>query len=197
MSARGGGGQVAGAAPGAEFRDEAVRTTLERRPELDGPAIAFTLMLNRIAAAHQYESERLVHRRHGWTHSGFRVLYMIWLLEPVEARDLAKYAGVSRQTTSTVLSTLESAKLIKRKQTSKTDRRLVSVHLTAKGRAAVEAAIGEQNALERAWFGALTRDEQGQLLGLLDRVLARMHQPVAGSESAHVGTTLLERAVGE
>ena len=71
--------------------------------------------------------DRLVHRERGWSYSGFRVLYMIWLTEPVEARDLARFAGVSRQTTSTVLSTLEAARLVVRRQTSKTDRRLVSV----------------------------------------------------------------------
>jgi len=165
------------ASPGSDFRASAVATTTARRPDVDGPSIAFTLLLSRISAAHQQLSEALVHRPHGWTYSGFRVLFMIWLLEPVEARDLARYAGVSRQTTSTVLSTLEKDKLVRRRRTSTTDRRLVSVCLTSKGRTAIEAAIGEQNQLERAWMAALDPDERALLLDLLDRVLARMHQP--------------------
>jgi DNA-binding MarR family transcriptional regulator len=161
--------------PGAEFRATAVARTKERRPEIDGPSVAFTLLLNRMSATHQHLCERLVHRPHGWTYSGFRVMFMIWLLEPVEARDLARWAGVSRQTTSTVLGTLESAGLITRKQTSTTDRRLVSVRLTSTGRRAIEEAIGEQNELEQVWFGALDEQEQRLLLSLLDRVLGRMH----------------------
>ena len=163
-------------APGAEFRSRAVRTTRERRPDIDPRAIALSLALSRIAAAHQLESERLVHRARGGSFSGFRVLFMIWLTEPVEARGLARFAGVSRQTTSTVLATLESAGLVSRRQTSTTDRRLVSVRLTAAGRAAVDEVIGAQNLLEQQWFSALTVSEQDQLLGMLERVLGRMHQ---------------------
>ncbi len=171
----------ASTAPGSEFRSRAVLTTKERRPDVDPRAIALSLTLARIAATHQYQSERVVHRERGWSYSGFRVLYMIWLSEPVEARDLARFAGVSRQTTSTVLSTLEAAKLVVRKQTSTTDRRLVSVRLTAKGRAAVDEAIGAQNALESDWFSVLSAAEQKQLLEMLERVLARIDQPAEGT----------------
>lgn len=162
------------ATPTARFRDAAVRFTNDRRPDLDSLSVALSFTLTRVASAHQQESERLVHRLRGWTYSGFRVLYMIWLFEPLEARDLARYTGVSRQTTSTVLRTLEAADLIARRRTSKTDRRLVEVRLTPTGREQIEAAFGEQNAVERDWFGALSRDEVRQLLALLDRVLLRI-----------------------
>lgn len=170
---------AAGGAPGpvtptGRFRDAAVRFTNERRPDLDALAVALSFTLTRVASAHQQESERLVHRRKGWTYSGFRVLYMVWLFEPVEARDLARYTGVSRQTTSTVLRTLEASGLIARQRTSQTDRRLVEVRLTPLGREQIEAAFGEQNAVERDWFGALSPDELRHLLSLLDRVLARI-----------------------
>ena len=137
--------------PGAEFRARAVRTTQERRPDVDPRAIALSLTLARIAATHQHQSERLVHRERGWSYSGFRVLYMIWLTEPVEARDLARFAGVSRQTTSTVLSTLEAARL--------------------------DEAIGAQNALESDWFSVLDSAEQAQLQDMLERVLTRIDRP--------------------
>ncbi len=163
-----------GETPTERFRDAAVRFTKERRADLDALAVALIFTLNRVASAHQHESERLVHRPRGWTYSGFRVLYMVWLFEPVEARDLARYSGVTRQTTSTVLRTLEAAGLVARRRTSPQDRRLVEVRLTDRGRVQIEAAFGEQNALEREWFGVLTPVEQGQLLALLDRVLLRI-----------------------
>lgn len=159
--------------PGEEFRRAAIDTTLARQPGADGQVIALSIALTRLVAEHQNISEARIHRAKGWTYSGFRVLYMIWLLQPVEARDLARLAGVSRQTTSTVLATLEGAKLITRKR-SKTDRRLVRVRLTAQGQDLIEAAIAEQNALESDWFGALTSRERDQLLELLDRVIRRM-----------------------
>jgi DNA-binding MarR family transcriptional regulator len=168
--------------PGADFRARAVRTTKERRPDVDPRAISLSLTLARIAATHQYQSERLVHRERGWSYSGFRVLYMIWLTEPVEARDLARFAGVSRQTTSTVLSTLEAAHLVVRRQTSKTDRRLVSVRLTPRGRTAVNEAIGAQNAVESDWFSVLDSTEQAQLQDMLERVLTRIDRPADASD---------------
>ncbi len=165
------------AVPGAEFRAQAVEVTRQRRPEVDPRAIALSLTLARIAATHQHRSEAAVHRARGWSYSGFRVLYMIWLAEPVEARDLARFAGVSRQTTSTVLSTLEAAGLVDRRQTSTVDRRLVSVRLTDRGRRAVEEAIGAQNALESRWFSVLAEAEQDAVLEMLERVLARIERP--------------------
>ncbi len=108
---------------------------------------------------------------------------MIWLSEPVEARHLARFAGVSRQTTSTVLATLEAARLVVRKQTSRTDRRLVSVRLTAKGRAAVEEAIGAQNAVESGWFAVLSPAERIHLEDMLERVLTRVDSATGEGDS--------------
>ena len=55
------------------------------------------------------------------------------------------------------------------------------MRLTAKGRAAVDEAIGAQNALESDWFSVLSAAEQKQLLEMLERVLARIDQPAEGT----------------
>ena len=169
--------------PGAEFRERTVRTTVARQPQTDGTAVAMNLALHRLAATHQYLSEAAIHRPRGWTYSGFRVLYMVWLFEPVQARDLARFAGVSRQTTSTVLGTLESAGLVDRRRGATADRRLVAVRLTDRGRELIESAIQEQNALERGWFAALSRAEQAEFIAICDRIMARMQPPGRGGSA--------------
>ncbi len=55
-----------GETPTERFRDAAVRFTKERRADLDALAVALIFTLNRVASAHQHESERLVHRPRGW-----------------------------------------------------------------------------------------------------------------------------------
>jgi DNA-binding MarR family transcriptional regulator len=166
--------------PGADFRERTVRTTVARQPQTDGTAVAMNLALHRLAATHQYLSEAAIHRPRGWTYSGFRVLYMVWLFEPVQARDLARFAGVSRQTTSTVLGTLESAGLVDRRRGATADRRLVAVRLTDRGRELIESAIQEQNTLERGWFAALSRAEQAEFIAMCDRIMVRMQPSGAG-----------------
>ncbi len=157
-----------------QFRAHAASTTRQRRPEVDERAIALTFALHRVAAEHQRRSEALLLRRHGLSYSGFRVLFMVWLVEPVQARELARHAGVSRQTTSTVLTTLEGAGLVARERSASGDRRVVSVRLTGAGRTLVAEALLAQNTLERRWFGVLTPGEQDELVALCDRILRRM-----------------------
>lgn len=155
---------------GSEFGEVAAKLTSERLGGLDKQAVTLGFSLVRTAAAHMQELERAVHRPKGWSFSGFRIMYMIWLFEEIEARDLARLAGVSRQTTSTVLANLESAGLVRREQTSTTDRRLVAVRLTERGAQEIENAFADQNRLEARWYSVLTPEERALLKSLLDRV---------------------------
>lgn len=159
---------------GKDYTDVVVQEARARLPKLNDLAIAVSISLTRLAGSHVSESEARVHRPRGWTWGSFRVLYMIWTFEEVEARHLARLAGVSRQATSTVLGTLENHGLITRERTSTTDRRLVTVRLTPAGTKAIEEAFLEQNRLEVDWFGVLSTEEQEALKGLLDRVTARI-----------------------
>lgn len=159
---------------GSEFGDVAAELTRQRLPGIDQVAMALGFALVRTGTAHMQEIERRVHRPRGLSFSGFRILYMIWLFKEIEARDLARLAGVSRQTTSTVLANLESNGFVHRERTSETDRRLVAVRLTLEGEAMIGDVFTEQNRLESEWFDCLTPDERAQLKSLLDRVSARV-----------------------
>jgi DNA-binding MarR family transcriptional regulator len=145
----------------------------QRYAELDPAAMRVGFNLTRAANALVQASEEAIHRRYGWSWAGFRVMFIIWLFETIEARNIARLAAVTRQTTSSVLATLERDGLVERARVSTQDRRLLTVRLTGRGREALGAAFAEQNALERRWLDCLTEAEQETLADLLERVLSR------------------------
>src|SRR4051812_30717922 len=155
---------------GARFPQLSLEVTRERIAGLDETAASLGILLTRAALAHVQESEARVHRSAGWSWAGFRIMYIIWILGEVEARDLARISGVSRQSTSTVLATLESAGLVSRQRATTADKRLVAVRLTSEGSAAFEGAFIEQNVLDAQIFGGLSDDEKEMLQSLLQRV---------------------------
>lgn len=159
---------------GSDFGSTAVELTRRRMVGLDEQAVELGFAMVRTAAAHMQELERVVHRPNGSSFSGFRIMYMIWLFGEIEARDLARLAGVTRQTTSTVLGNLEANGLVRRDRTSDTDRRLVTVRLTPEGMDAIEKSFAEQNRLEAEWFDCLDADEKRQFKNFLDRVSIRI-----------------------
>lgn len=158
------------AVSGSEFGDLAASLTSRHLSGLDQQAVGLGFALVRATSMYTQELERLIHRSRGWSFSGFRIMYMIWIFGEIEARDLARLAGVSRQATSTVLATLENNRMITRERTSDTDKRLIAVRLTPEGRKAIEEAYVEQNRLESEWFGELSDDERDTLKGLIDRL---------------------------
>ena len=70
-----------------------------------------------------------------------------------------------------MLNTLERDGLVERRRES-TDRRVVTVLLTATGRRAVASAFRDHNAREAAWLASLSRTELRTLGTLLHRILA-------------------------
>ena len=77
---------------------------------------------------------------------------------------------MSRASISSVLNTLQRDGLIERRRES-SDRRVVTVVLTDRGRTVVADAFGEHNRREQAWLAGLSAAEQQDLAGLLHRVL--------------------------
>lgn len=155
---------------GPEFSDVALELTRRELPDIDGMAFHLGMLLLRTANTHSQHSERLVHRPHGFSHTGFRILYIVWIFRQAEARDIARLAGMSRQAASSVLATLEADGLVIRERLSSTDRRLVTVRLSEAGHTAIKDAFARQNQLERDWFADLTEAEQATLKDLLTKV---------------------------
>lgn len=149
-----------------ELARERIRSVV---PDADLPA--FSVVFTLIRAAEQI-THRLgtTHRPMGWTWAGFRVLFWIWLLGPLEPRAIASLAGASRASISSALNTLERDGFVVRSRGSH-DRRLVTVELTVRGRGQIVEAFKATNACEHEWVAPFTADEQVVFANLLGRLL--------------------------
>jgi DNA-binding MarR family transcriptional regulator len=116
--------------------------------QLDYEAMAAVSNLFRAANAARNHLERSVLAEQDLTWTAFVVLWVVWIWEPIETREIAEEAGVSKATLSGVLATLESRGLVKRTK-SKTDGRLVLVDLTPKGRRLMTRLFPAFNVEER------------------------------------------------
>jgi DNA-binding MarR family transcriptional regulator len=113
-----------------------------------------------------------VHRRIGWSWAGFRVAFWVWLLGPLEPRQIASLASASRASVSSVLNTLERDGHVVRRRVAG-DRRLVKVELTERGASLIVDAFRTQNEREQGWAAALTAEERDTLIALTGRLLDR------------------------
>jgi DNA-binding MarR family transcriptional regulator len=142
----------------------------EAVPDADLTAFAVAFSVVRAAERVTLELET-AHRPMGWTWPGFRVLWWIYLLGPLEPRQIAEVASSSRASISSALNTLERNGFVARRRGS-TDRRLVTVELTDKGADRMAEAFRAANRREREMTAALTADERRTLTELLGRLLA-------------------------
>jgi DNA-binding MarR family transcriptional regulator len=138
-------------------------------PEADLTAFAVAFTLIRAAERVTYELET-VQRPMGWTWPGFRVLFWIWLLGPLEPREIATLASASRASVSSALNTLERNGFVKRSRNS-SDRRLVTVELTARGSERITEAFHSTNTREQELVARFGVEEQRTLAELLGRLL--------------------------
>ncbi|NDB18775.1 MAG: MarR family transcriptional regulator, partial [Actinobacteria bacterium] len=102
--------------PGSHTLSETEHAVSER---LGGMPIDFAAMaacsnLFRAANAVRNHLERSVLAEHDLTWTAFVVLWVSWIWEPIETRDIASEAGFSKATLTGVLDTLEGRGLLKR-----------------------------------------------------------------------------------
>lgn len=126
---------------------------------LDFEAMAVASNLFRAANAVRNHLERNVLQAHGLSWTAFVVLWVTWIWEPIETRQIAEEGAFSKATLTGVLKTLEAKKLAKRKK-SEDDGRLVLVELTAKGRKLMEQLFPRFNEEEAAIVATLTSSEK-------------------------------------
>lgn len=116
--------------------------------ELDFEAMSVVSNLFRAANAVRNHLERTVLARSDLTWTAFVVLWVTWIWEPIETRQIAAEGGFSKATLSGVMTTLEKRGLITRERDT-TDGRLVLVTLTPTGRRLMKRLFPEFNAQER------------------------------------------------
>ena len=159
------------------FIDVAIERTGRALPGVDTRAMRLVLSLYRASNAMVYDLESAVHRPRGWSWAGFRVLFVLSLAGPLEAKRVAQLSGMSRAAVSALVNTLERDGLVARRK-AVPDRRSVELSLTDAGREAFAAAFVAHNDRERTWASALSEGEVDQLTALLEKLMA---SPVAAA----------------
>jgi len=140
---------------------------------LDFRAMAAVSNLFRASAAirRHMEAKVLAEDRLSWT--SFVVLWVLWVWGEMESRDLAVAVGISRPTSTGVVTTLEGRGYVKRSKTAQ-DGRLVRVSLTPAGRRKIERLFPKFNAEEVAVTSHLLPAQQEALASLLRSMLRRV-----------------------
>ena len=140
---------------------------------LDFRAMAAVSNLFRASAAirRHMEAKVLAEDRLSWT--SFVVLWVLWVWGEMESRDLAVAVGISRPTSTGVVTTLEGRGYVKRSKTAQ-DGRLVRVSLTPAGHRKIERLFPKFNAEEVAVTSHLEPGQQEALASLLRSMLRRV-----------------------
>lgn len=131
--------------------------------------LMFDLTRLGIRLARDFES---VHRANGLTYAGFRIIDMLWAVGDLEPSRLAHLTGSSRASTSSVLNSLEADGLIER-NVNMSNRRLVRVSLTEKGRDMLATSIPPQARREQAWLAILTPQELAAMKNIVHRLMTQ------------------------
>jgi DNA-binding MarR family transcriptional regulator len=136
---------------------------------LDYSAMAVASNLFRAANAVRNHFERTVLAENNLSWTAFVVLWVVWIWEPIETRQIALEGGFSKATLTGVLSTLEGRGWLQRSR-SETDGRLVEVRLSDGGRELMEKLFPAFNREEQHIAGPIAstkRDELAEMLRLL------------------------------
>lgn len=145
-----------------------VSARLEGKP-LDYDSMAVIANLFRAASAARNHFERTVLLEHGLSWTAFVVLWVTWIWEPIETRQIAEEGGFSKATLTGVLSTLEGRKLLTREK-STTDGRLVLVKLTKNGRIMMEKLFPEFNQHESELVSVLPQESKPEIAEALRKI---------------------------
>lgn len=136
---------------------------------LDYSAMAVASNLFRAANAVRNHFERTVLSENNLSWTAFVVLWVTWIWEPIETRQIALEGGFSKATLTGVLSTLEGRGWLLRER-SASDGRLVVVQLTPEGRTLMNTLFPAFNLQEQHIASPIDpsrRDELAEMLRLL------------------------------
>lgn len=141
--------------------------------KLDFEAMAVTSNLFRAASAVRNHFERNVLAASGLSWTAFVVLWVTWIWEPAETRDIAAEAGISKATLTGVLNTLEKMDLVQRSR-STDDGRLVLVTLTTEGQNLMEGLFPAFNKAEAEVVSPVENSQRRSLADMLRAITAEI-----------------------
>ena len=118
---------------------------------------------------------RTVLREHDLTWTGFVVLWIVWIWEGRETRDVADSAGISKGTLTGVVHTLQARGWLTREPVEG-DKRLVLLQMTPTGIALMEEIYPAFNAAEADAVGVLSPRAIADLTRSLRRITNHLEQ---------------------
>lgn len=133
---------------------------------LDFSSMAIASNLFRAANAVRNHLERTVLLRNDLSWTAFVVLWVTWIWEPIETRQIALEGGFSKATLTGVLSTLEGRGWVAREK-STTDGRLVLVRMTPAGRELMTELFPAFNTQEQHVASPIEADKRAELAEML------------------------------
>lgn len=136
---------------------------------IDFESMAVASNLFRAANATRNYFERTVLAEAGLSWTAFVVLWVVWIWEPIETRQIAEEGGFSKATLTGVLGTLEAKGHLARHR-SRSDGRLVEVQLTPAGREFMAMIFPRFNDHERIVASAIPAERRGELANMLRAV---------------------------
>jgi MarR family transcriptional regulator, organic hydroperoxide resistance regulator len=103
-----------------------------------------------------------------WT--SFVAMWVLWVWGEMESRDLAAAVGISRPTSTGVVTTLEGRGWVERRRNAD-DGRMVRVALTGAGERKIAQLFPRFNTEERSVMAALSPEEQDSIAAMLRAML--------------------------
>ena len=140
-------------------------TSQPQRPRLRQPAVLAWLRLARVFQKIDTRSERFF-RSHELNTAQFDVLAQVGAARGMTQQELADALLVTKGNISQLLSKLEQAGMITRRQAGRTN----CLSLTEQGQALFEVVVPQQEALIADLLAPLSDDEQRELLRLLRKL---------------------------
>lgn len=166
--------------PDKRTLDQTERATRARVGQLapDFPAAHAISSLYRAANAARSHLTNTVLRPHDLTWTGFLVLWLLWIWECMETREVAESVGISKATLTGVTKTLVSRGLVARVP-GEHDRRLVELRLTEQGERLMVVLYPEFNQAESQLVAGLAARDVRKLTDSLRHIvtLAEEHVP--------------------
>lgn len=164
---------------------ENLRAAASRYPDLDPSSSAAFLLLLRVASDLLAQAEDYL-ALHELSQARFTVLMLLYrVIEvPQNPCEIARKAGVTRATMTGLIDGLVREGLVSRK-TVETDRRMLEIELSAKGKKFLEGVMPGYFRLIRKNMSGLAHQERERLIELLTKLGATAQLPdeaaVAGS----------------
>jgi DNA-binding MarR family transcriptional regulator len=149
-------------------------------PDCDPKAMfAFTTLFHTYDVL--WKQKRDHYTKYGITQGRFMIMILLMNNEePVEENrctsartpaELADLAQVSRASVTGLLDSLEKDEFVRREPDAN-DRRMVSIHFTEKGKTFMDKFLPPHFKMMNKLMGGLKTEEQEQLVGLLDKLVA-------------------------